>query len=66
MTFSKRQFFIYRLKQCIKFLERVNKYFIDVLNYLIHSKFDKEFKKKQKTLQQLINELKEFLDYAQI
>lgn len=59
MTFTKRQFFIYRIHQCIKLLNKLEVYLKDVYVYVQYSKYSNNIDKlirKIKDCQKKINE----------
>lgn len=65
MTYTKRQWFIYRLSQCVNFLGKTHIYMFDVMKYVKKSKYNKRFNKINKQidkcwfkLRELYNEVK--------
>jgi len=60
MTYTKRQWFIYRLEQVLKLLNKVSLYMNDVLKYTKDSKYDKYIKKIDKQIDHIILRLVEF------
>lgn len=45
MTYTKRQWFIYRLGQCLNLLNKICLYYVDVNNFVKYSKFESKFLK---------------------
>lgn len=63
MTYTKRQWFIYRLTQCVSLLGKTHLYMFDVMKYVKNSKYEKKFRKINKQIDKscikLFNLLKE-------
>jgi len=62
MTYTKRQWFIYRLKQSVLMLSKLCKYIDVVNNYVKGSKYSKEIKKITKSINDCYSRLNRFLD----
>jgi len=61
MTYTKRQFFIYRIGQCLNLLSKVNDYLVDVYEYVKTSKYKKEINKLMKNTLDCSDKLNRFL-----
>ena len=61
MTFTKRQFFIYRIKQCLNLLNKVSLYMNDVIEYTKKSKHNKVINKIDNNIDNNILKLSKFL-----
>lgn len=62
MTFTKRQFFIYRIKQCINFHSKILGYMTDVSSYVNGTKYSKEVNKIEKGIEKSLTKLNKFID----
>ena len=62
MTYTKRQWFIYRLNQCVNLLGKTRLYMLDVSKYVKKSKYSKRIKKLQKKINACYFKLREFQD----
>lgn len=61
MTYTKRQFFIYRLKQCIKLIDKTLTYLKVVRDYSENSKYGKRVKKIENNIRDCFIKLNNFL-----
>lgn len=61
MTYTKRQWFIYRLKQSLNLLNKVSLYMNDVIKYVENSKYSKRFNKIDKKIDECLIKLCELL-----
>ena len=62
MTYTKRQWFIYRLKQCINHLSKITVYIQEVHDYVLSSKYNKGVFKIRMNLDKQLTKLKKLLD----
>lgn len=64
MTYTKRQWFMYRLEQCINLSRKIDKYLTVVIDYTEGSKYEKKIKrlysKNMKNFRELIRLKMEF------
>lgn len=64
MTYTKRQFFLYRLNQSLKALAKSVAYLYDVIEYIKESKYEKKIKKKHEQLKVIHKILLKFYNKA--
>lgn len=60
MTFTKRQFFIYRIDQCIKLFSKIQIYMLDIYVYVLKTKYRKEIDKLTRNINKCLKKLNEF------
>lgn len=65
MTYTKRQWFIYRLGQCVNLLGKVSNYMLDVKDYAKDSKFERQFNKLDKLILKSWSKADELLEKVQ-
>lgn len=58
MTYTKRQWFIYRLTQCVKLFEKINIYMSDVMKYVKNSKYERRFRKLDKKFVKCLDKIR--------